>query len=98
MAEPVVLINVFEVPATDAEAFIAGWEEVRDYLQAQPGYIDTVLHQALTPNAEFQFINVAHWRTAEDFTAAIGSPGFAGSAAAMSGYRSHPALYRSVRS
>lgn len=51
-------------------------EEARDYLRTQPGYIDTVLHQALTPDAEFQFVNVARWRTAEDFTAATRGPGF----------------------
>ena len=99
MAEPVVLINAFEVPATEAEAFIAAWEEARDYLQSQPGYIDTLLHQALTPDAvEFRFVNVAHWASAEEFTAALSSPGFREVAAGMAGYPSHPSLYRTVRS
>lgn len=40
MAEPVVLINSFEVPAPDAENFITAWEKTRDYLESQPGYID----------------------------------------------------------
>ena len=48
MSDPVVLINSFEVPATDAESFITAWEKVRDYLRTQPGYIDTMLHQSLT--------------------------------------------------
>ena len=65
MAEPVVLINAFEVPAADAVAFIAAWCGARDYLRSQPGYIDTVLHQSRTPDAEFQFVNVAHWQTAK---------------------------------
>lgn len=43
----------------------------------QPGYMDTALHQALTPDAEFLFVNVARWRTAEDFLAATRSQGFA---------------------
>jgi heme-degrading monooxygenase HmoA len=67
MAEPVVLINAFEVPAADAAAFIAAWCGARDYLASQPGCIDTALRQSITPDAEFQFVNVAHWRTAEDF-------------------------------
>ena len=58
MAEPVILINAFEVPAAEAETFIAAWEKTRDYLETQPGYIDTALHRALTPDAEFQFVNV----------------------------------------
>ncbi len=97
MAEAVVLINAFEVPAAEAEGFIAAWEKARDYLRAQPGYIDTALHQAVTPDAEFQFVNVARWQTAEDFRTATQSPGFRQAAAGLVGSRPHPALYRTVR-
>jgi heme-degrading monooxygenase HmoA len=97
MAEPVVLINAFEVPAGQAEQFIAAWEKTRDYLQSQPGYIDTTLHQAVTPEADFQFVNVARWETAEAFLAATQSQGFRESAIGLAGYRPHPSLYRVVR-
>jgi heme-degrading monooxygenase HmoA len=97
MADPVILINAFEVPAADADAFIAAWEKARDHLRSQPGYLDTVLHRAITPDAEFQFVNIARWRTAEDFIAAAQSPGFGESAAVLARYRPHPALYRTVR-
>src|SRR5437763_743727 len=50
MTEAVILINAFEVPAEDAENFIAAWVKTRDYLQTQPGYVDTALHQAVAPN------------------------------------------------
>jgi heme-degrading monooxygenase HmoA len=97
MAEPVVLINSFEVPDGDAEKFISAWEKTRDYLESQPGYIDTVLHQAAAPNAEFQFVNVARWQTAEDFMTALQSPGFRAVAEGLAGYRPHPSLYRVIR-
>lgn len=97
MTEPLVLINSFEVPAADAEAFIAAWEEARDYPREQPGYVDTVLHQAIASDAEFQFVNVARWRTAEEFMTATRSAGFRQSAAGLAGYRPHPSLYRIVR-
>jgi len=97
MTEPLVLINAFEVPGEEADQFIAAWEKTRDYLATQPGYMDTALHQAVTPGAEFQFVNVAHWRTAKDFQAAIQSPGFRETAAGLAGYRPHPALYQVVR-
>jgi heme-degrading monooxygenase HmoA len=97
MSEPVTLINAFEVPADEADRFIAAWENARDYLATQPGYLDTALHQAVGPEAEFQFVNIARWRSSEDFAAAIGSPGFRESAAGLSGYRPHPGLYRMVR-
>jgi heme-degrading monooxygenase HmoA len=98
MAEPVVLINSFEVPEAEAETFITAWQQARDYLQAQPGYVDTALHQALTPGADFQFVNVARWRTAEDFMTAIQSPGFRQAAEDLGGYQAHPALYKMVAS
>ena len=97
MAEPLTLINVFEVPADEADSFIAAWEQARDYLEGQPGYVDTALHQAVTPGAAFQFVNVAHWRSAEDFVAATQSEGFRESAAGLARYPFHPALYRTVR-
>jgi heme oxygenase (mycobilin-producing) len=95
--EPVVLINAFEVEPGQAEAFIAAWEQSRDFLQSQPGYIETALHQSLTPDADFLFVNVARWETPEAFMAAISSAGFREPAAVMAGYRPHPALYRVVR-
>ena len=97
MAEPVTLINAFEVPGDQSGQFIAAWEKTRDYLETQPGYVDTALHQAIMPGAEFQFVNVAHWQTAEDFRAAIQSPGFVESAAGLAGHRPHPGLYQVVR-
>ena len=97
MTEPMTLINVFEVPGEEAGQFIAAWEKTRDYLATQPGYVDTALHQAVMPGADFQFVNIAHWQTAEDFRAAIQSPGFLESAAGLAGYRPHPGLYQLVR-
>ena len=48
----VVLINLFEVPAGAEEDFIAAWERAREFLQAQPGYIATRLHESLRPDAD----------------------------------------------
>jgi heme-degrading monooxygenase HmoA len=97
MAEPLVLVNSFEVPGERAEEFIATWEQARDYLRQQPGYIDTALHQAVLPDPEFRFVNIAHWRTAEECATAIQSPAFQQIAARMASYRSHPGLYQVVR-
>jgi len=59
--------------------------------------VDTVPHQAVTPGADFQFVNIARWQSAEDFQAAAQGPGFRESAAGLAGYRPHPGLYRVVR-
>jgi heme oxygenase (mycobilin-producing) len=97
MTDVVILINLFEVPTADAKKFVAAWEKTRDYLQAQPGFIDTALHQALASDADFQFVNVARWRSAEEFSAAIQSPGMREAATDLAGYGTHPALYHVVR-
>jgi heme-degrading monooxygenase HmoA len=97
MADALVLINAFEVPVAEAERFIAAWEKTRDYLISQPGYVGTALHQAVTPNAEFQFVNIGRWQTAEDFLAATQSPGFREAATGLTGFQPHPGLYRIVR-
>jgi heme-degrading monooxygenase HmoA len=95
--QPVILINVFEVPEGADEDFIAGWEAARDHLQEQPGYVDTALHQALSSEADFRFVNVARWESPEHFGAATRSAGFQEAARPLAAFRSHPALYRVVR-
>jgi len=97
MPEPLTLINAFEVPHDEAPQFIAAWETTRDYLSARPGYIDTSLHRAVNPDTGFQFVNIAHWRSTEDFAAATQSQGFRSAAAGLAGYQAHPGLYRLVR-
>ncbi len=95
MTDPVVLINIFEVPDSDAEEFITAWERTRDYLMTLDGHLDTALHQATSPGADFQFVNIAHWRSAEEFTEAIQSDGFRDSASGLH-WPMHPTLYRII--
>ena len=66
-AQPVTLINVFEVPAGSLDDAIRYWEAARDFLARQPGYISTRLHRAISPNARFQLVTVAQWESPEAF-------------------------------
>jgi heme-degrading monooxygenase HmoA len=97
MAEALILINAFEVPGEETDQFVTAWEKTRDYLATQPAYLDTALHQSVMAGADFQFVNIGRWQSAEDFRAATQSPGFRESAAGLAGYRPHPGLYRVVR-
>jgi hypothetical protein len=87
-----VLINPFEVPAGEDEAFVAAWPKARDVLSAAPGYLRTALHQSLGPDPDFRFVNVGRYASAEAFRAAVGDPRFR--TAAPVPYRPHPGLYR----
>ena len=92
----VVLINLFEVPPGHDEAFVRGWEVARDFLQRQPGYVSTRLHQSLDPSARFRFINVAEWASPADFQAALNHPEFVKMRQGMP-FVNYPSLYQVVR-
>jgi heme-degrading monooxygenase HmoA len=92
--EPVVLINAFEVPDGEDEAFLAGWERARDVLRKQDGYVSTRLHRSLAPSADFRFVNVAVWESPQAFQAAVSQPELRETAPP---YPSHASLYEVVR-
>ena len=88
------LINAFEVPTNRDEQFLAGWEQARETLDSQQGYLGTRLHRA-TAAADFRFVNVAAWSSPLMFARALDRPEFREAAAAIPS-RSHPALYTAV--
>ncbi|MDQ3894828.1 MAG: antibiotic biosynthesis monooxygenase [Actinomycetota bacterium] len=95
-SEPLVLINAFEVAPDEDDEFIRGWEAARDYLQTQPGYVDTALHRSVSPDADRRFVNVGRWRSVEDFQAETQSPAV-DVMQQLGRYRPHPGLYQVVR-
>ncbi|MES0883611.1 antibiotic biosynthesis monooxygenase family protein [Roseibium sp. SCP14] len=96
-AELVTLINAFEVPADQVEETILFWEKARDFLQTQPGYISTRLHQSLSPDAKFQLVNIALWKSPEAFQSAIRKMHESGLGASERKTVFHAALYKVVR-
>jgi len=93
----VTLINAFEVGADQLDQTITFWEKARDFLQTQPGYISTRLHQSLSPEARFQLVNVAQWESPEAFQAAIANMRRSNLGNDMKGTVFHAALYRVIR-
>jgi heme-degrading monooxygenase HmoA len=70
------LINVFEIPRDEIDAFIEGWAERAQIMSTYPGFRDSRLHRALSPHGRFQLVNVAHWDTPGDYEAARTDPAF----------------------
>jgi heme-degrading monooxygenase HmoA len=68
----VTLINLFDVPAGLDADFQRLWRQVNEHMRVQPGYLEHTLHQALTPDARYRFVNVARWRSEDEFRAAHG--------------------------
>ena len=90
-----VLVNPFEVPEADDAEFVRTWTTVRNLVKGRTGYVGSRLHQAIDPGAGFRFVNVAPWRSVDDFTAAVADPAFARAARAIY-HRAHPSLFVAV--
>ncbi len=93
----ITLINPFEVPADKLDATILMWEQARDFLQQQPGYISTALHQSLASDAQFRLINIAKWDSAEAFKAATQKMRTEANLTRVEGAKGGPALYKVIR-
>ena len=91
----VVLINPFEVPEGEDEAFLAAWDRARRDLAGRQGYLGTRLHRSAGP-ADFRFVNLARWSSPLMFARATAAPEFRAAAGAMP-FASHPALYTVAR-
>jgi heme-degrading monooxygenase HmoA len=91
----VVLVNAFEVPAGQEEQFLADWQHAADWMRQQPGFVSSRLHQSLDPAAEFRYVNIAEWESADHFRKAAASSEFQQRISGMT-VRAHPALYRVV--
>lgn len=94
---PVTLINSFEVPEDRLADAVRSWEQARDFLKEQPGYITTRLHQSLSPQAKFQLVNIALWDSPDAYQAAIQKLGKSGIVAEFKGIDFHAALYNVIR-
>ena len=97
----VALINIFEVSAEHVEAFITQWRERAALMSTKPGFIDSRLHRAMSSDARFQLVNVAHWNSADAQQAATSDPEFQKRVSAAMANRgmsisSNPELYRVV--
>jgi heme-degrading monooxygenase HmoA len=92
--EAVVLINAFEVPEAQDEAFLRGWERQREFLGTQEGYLSTRLHRSISPDADFRFVNIARWVSERAFRDATSRPEFSN---AQVRFRFHASLYEVVR-
>jgi len=91
------MINSFEVPAEQVEEFLA--QRVRaEIMAAAPGFRDATMHKAVSAEARFQLVNVAHWDSQADMEAAQGSDAFQERITALREDRqmrfsAYPALY-----
>lgn len=93
----VTFINVFEIPEDRLDRFAAHWRERAEMLRGAPGFRDVRLHRALTPDARFRLVNVAHWDSREAWETATRNGRFRASTAEAAALANpNPALYEVV--
>jgi hypothetical protein len=69
---PITTIVHFEVPADNLETFLSFWKEhIKEEVSKQPGLVDGIFHRRIDRDGQFQFVNVAHWESAEDLAAGL---------------------------
>ena len=96
---PLVLVNLFTLPAGAVDPFVAGWPASTAGLAHAPGFRGTRLHRAVSPHSRYQIVNVAQWDSAEAWQAALSGfqpGGERRRQAEAGGFSSQPALYRVV--
>ncbi len=59
---PVTLINVFTVPKDNESEFLKWWEEVKENITKQEGFISGKFHKAIKSGSRYNYINVALWK------------------------------------
>lgn len=93
----VILINAFEVPEGKLEASIQYWESCRDFLQDQPGYVSTKLHQSIGGKGKFALVNVAVWENQKVFSEATKKMFEELQTPRVEGLKGNPSLYTVIR-
>lgn len=95
---PVTLINSFVVPADRDDAFSALWTDASLYFRARPGFVSLRLHRAVSPDADYRYVNVANWKTLREFEAAHATDEFRAivTADAWREFPASPALYQVI--
>ena len=73
-AGPVVLVNMFYVPAQSAQAALQCYERDAAFMKTQPGFISSQMHRGIGGSSVF--VNYAIWESAAALKAARLKPEF----------------------
>ncbi len=92
------VIVAYEVAHEDAKRFLDSWEKANEFLKKQPGFVSTALHQAVSANPDFRFVNISHWESDDAFRKATMSPEFQERSGRLAAFPIHAAAYEVIKS
>jgi heme-degrading monooxygenase HmoA len=96
-SSPCTAIVSYKVRAEDIDTFLDAWDQANAFLKKQPGHVSTTLHGAVSANPPFRFVNVAKWRSANDFRKATQSAGYLEASGRLDAYPLYGSVYEAVR-
>jgi heme-degrading monooxygenase HmoA len=96
MAECIAIV-AYEVRHEDRERFLDSWERANSVLKKHPGFKSMALHQAVSANPDFRFVNVSTWESDDAFREATQDPNFQAASGRLAPYPLHAAAYEVVR-
>lgn len=92
------VIVSYEVAHEDRERFLDSWDLANSFVKDQPGFISTALHQAVSANPDFRFVNVSTWESDDAFRAATQSQDFRDASGRLAPFPIHASAYEVIRS
>lgn len=88
----------YKVNYDDVDNFLNAYDRANDFLKKQSGHVSSTLHRSMSSNAPFRFVNVAKWKTVEDFRRATQSTEYLEASSWLDAYPVYAAAYDTVRS
>ena len=88
----------YRVKHEDVDNFLEAWEIANDFLKKQTGHVSNTLHRAVSANPPFRFVNVAKWKTIDNFRDATQASGYQEAAGRLSAYPVYAAAYEALPS
>jgi len=96
-SKPCTVIVSYKVNAEDVDNFMNAWDRANSFLKKQSGHVSTSLHKAMSANPYFRFVNVAKWKTVEDFRKATQSTAYQEASGWLEAYPVYASAYDTVR-
>ncbi len=69
----IIVINPLLVAKGREQDALAEYWKYSEYFGKQPGYVSSKIHRAINPEAKFYLVNIAVWKSAAHFQAALNS-------------------------
>jgi len=66
-----VLVDVISLPAARVDGYQAMWADAKRFMETKPGYVAASLYRTTDNDNTIKFINIAEWKTVEQFYAAL---------------------------